>query len=138
MGVYPEDLSKEEYHKILIKMLQENKIEEVKNITNQRSIVERDGEYLKAIDYVEYFKEDFGKMADLFEKAANVSTNEAFNDYLIKQAKALRIADPELDAEADIAQADLQDTSLELTLTRENYNDELTGAFIENDTLINL
>ena len=43
IGVYPEDLSKEEYHKILIKMLEENKIEEVRNITNQRSIVERDG-----------------------------------------------------------------------------------------------
>ena len=59
IGVYPEDLTKEEFHTILIKMLEENKIEEVKNITNQRSIVERDGEYLKSIDYVEYFKEDF-------------------------------------------------------------------------------
>ena len=135
IGVYPEDLSKEEYHQILIKMLQENKTEEVKNITNQRSIVERDGEYLKAIDYVEYFKEDFSKMADLFDKAALVSTNQDFNDYLRKQAKALRTADPLLDAEADIAWADLQDTPLELTLTRENYEDELTGTFIENDTL---
>ena len=135
IGVYPEDLSKEEYHQILIKMLEENKTEEVKNITNQRSIVERDGEYLKSTDYVEYFKEDFTKMADLFEEAAKVSTNKNFSDYLVKQAKALRIADPELDADADIAWADLQDTPLELTLTRENYEDELTGTFIENDTL---
>ena len=138
IGVYPEDLSKEEYHSILIKMLEENKIEEVKNITNQRSIVERDGEYLKSTDYVEFFKEDFAKMADLFEEAAKFSTNKNFNDYLIKQANALRIADPELDAIADIAWADLQDTPLELTLTRENYEDELTGTFIENDTLKNL
>ena len=135
IGVYPEDLSKEEYHEILIKMLEEGKIEEVRNITNQRSIVERDGEYLKSTDYVEYFKEDFSKMADLFEKASKVSTNQNFNDYLVKQARALRIADPELDAEADIAWADLQDTPLELTLTRENYEDELTGTFIENDRL---
>ena len=59
IGVYPKDLSKEEFHRILIKMLKENKTEEVRNITNQRSIVERDGEYLKSTDYVEYFKEDF-------------------------------------------------------------------------------
>ena len=32
MGVYPEDITKEELHNILIKMLKENKIEEVKNI----------------------------------------------------------------------------------------------------------
>ena len=50
IGVYPEDLTQEEFHKILIKMLKENKTEEVKNITNQRSIVLRDGEYLKAVD----------------------------------------------------------------------------------------
>ena len=61
IGVYPEDLTKEEFHKILIKMLKENKIEEVKKILNQRSIVLRDGEDLKSVDYVDYFKEDFFK-----------------------------------------------------------------------------
>ena len=101
IGVYPEDLTKEEFHKILIKMLQEKKINEVKDILNQRSIVLRDGEYLKSIDYVDYFKEDFTKMADLFDKASQVSTNKDFNEYLQLQAKALRKADPMLDAEAD-------------------------------------
>ena len=135
IGVYPEDLTKEDFHKILIKMLHEKKIDEVKNILNQRSIVIRDGEYLKSIDYVDYFKEDFSKMADLFEKASKVSTNKDFNEYLILQAKALRKADPMLDAEADKKWASLQDTPLELTLTRENYEDELTGTFIENEEL---
>ena len=116
-------------------MLHEKKIDEVKNILNQRSIVIRDGEYLKSIDYVDYFKEDFSKMADLFEKASKVSTNKDFNEYLILQAKALRKADPMLDAEADKKWASLQDTPLELTLTRENYEDELTGTFIENEEL---
>ena len=138
IGVYPEDLTKEEFHKILIKMLKENKTEEVKNITNQRSMVVRDGEYLKAIDYVDYFKEDFSKMADEFEKAANVSTNEDFNEYLRLQAAALRTADPMLDAYADKKWADLQDTPLELTLTRENYEDEITSSFIENEELTKL
>ena len=138
IGVYPEDLSKEEFHKIIIKMLKEKKIEEVKNILNQRSIVVRDGEYLKAIDYIDYFKEDFSKMADLLEKASKVSTNKDFNEYLILQAKALRKADPMLDAEADKKWATLQDTPLELTLTRENYEDELTLTFTENEELKNL
>ena len=138
IGVYPEDLTKEEFHKILIKMLKENKTEEVKNITNQRSMVVRDGEYLKAIDYVDYFKEDFSKMADEFEKAAKVSTNEDFNEYLRLQAAALRTADPMLDAYADKKWADLQDTPLELTLTRENYEDEITSSFIENEELTKL
>ena len=89
-------------------MLKEKKIEQVKTILNQRSIVERDGEYLKATDYVDYFKDDFKKMADLFDEAAKVSTNSDFNEYLNLQAKALRRADPLLDAEADIKWAQLQ------------------------------
>ena len=135
IGVYPEDLSKEEFHKILIKMINEKKIEEVKKILNQRSIVVRDGEYLKSIDYVDYFKEGFEKMADEFEKAAKVSTNKEFNEYLELQAKALRTSDPMLDAYADKKWAELQDTPLELTLTRENYEDELTNTFNENEEL---
>ena len=116
-------------------MINEKKIEEVKKILNQRTIVVREGEYLKAIDYVDYFKEDFSKMADEFEKAAKVSTNKDFNEYLELQAKALRTADPMLDAYADKKWAELQDTPLELTLTRENYEDELTGTFTENEEL---
>ena len=138
IGVYPEDLKTEEFHAILIKMLKEKKTEEVSKILNQRSIVLRDGEYLKAIDYVDYFKEDFSKMADELEKASKVSTNKDFNEYLVLQAKALRQADPMLDAYADKKWAELQDTPLELTLTRENYEDELTGTFIENEELKNL
>ena len=135
IGVYPEDLTKEEFHKILIRMLQEKKIDEVRNILNQRSMVFRDGELLKSIDYVDYFKEDFEKMAVLFDKASQVSTNKDFNEYLQLQSKALRKADPMLDAEADKKWVTLQDTPLELTLTRENYEDELTGTFIENPEL---
>ena len=138
IGVYPEDLTAEEYQKILIKMLKEKKIEEVRNITNQRSIVQRDGEYLKAIDYVEFFKEDFSKMADEFELAANTSTDANFTEYLRLQAAALRTADPHLDALADVKWAELQYTPLELTLTRENYDDEITGSFTNNEELVKL
>ena len=134
-GVYPEDLLSEEFHQILINMLQEGKIDEVKNILNQRSVVERNGSELIAIDYIDKFKDDFSKMADELEKAAEVSTNDDFNEYLYLQAKALRTPDPMLDAYADKKWAELQDTPLEFTITRENYSDELTETVVENEEL---
>ena len=134
-GVYPEDLSKEEFHSILFKMLSQGKIEEVKKILTQRSVVERNGDELVGIDYIDKFKEDFSKMADEIDKAAEYSTNADFNEYLKLQAKALRQADPMLDAYADKKWATLQDTPLEFTITRENYEDEMTGTIVENKEL---
>ncbi|CDE43654.1 putative uncharacterized protein [Clostridium sp. CAG:768] len=137
-GVYPEDLSKEEFHSILTKMINEGKIEEVKKILTQRSVVERSGDELIGIDYINKFKDDFSKMADEIEKASEVSTNKDFNEYLKLQAKALREADPMLDAYADKKWATLQDTPLEFTITRENYEDEMTGTIAENKELSEL
>lgn len=137
-GVYPEDLSKEEFHAILTKMINEGKTEEVKKILTQRSVVERNGDELVGIDYIEKFKEDFAKMANEIEKAAETSTNTDFNEYLRLQAKALREADPMLDAYADKKWAALQDTPLEFTITRENYEDEMTGTIAENKDLSEL
>ncbi len=134
-GVYPEDLSKEEFHSVLIRMLKEGKIDEVRAILTQRSMVVRDEENLKGIDYIDYFKEDFSKIADELEKAAFVSTNQDFCEYLKLQVAALRTADPMLDAYADKKWATLQDTPLEFTITRENYEDEMTGTIVENEEL---
>lgn len=134
-GVYPEDLSKEEFHSVLLRMLSENKIDEVKAILTQRSMVVRAAEDLAGIDYVDYFSEDFSKMADELELAAKTSTNADFNEYLVLQAKALRTADPMLDAYADKKWASLQDTPLEFTITRENYEDAMTGTIVENEEL---
>ena len=138
IGVYPEDLTAEEYQSILIKMLKENKTEEVRNITNQRSMVFRDGEYLMAIDYVEYFKEDFIKIADELDKAAEYSTDDNFTEYLKLQSKALRTANPMLDAVADKKWAELEYTPLELTITRENYEDLITSSYSNNKELMDL
>ncbi len=134
-GVYPEDLTKEEFHKILTKMLKEGKDNEVKKILTQRSVVERKGDELVGIDYIDKYKEDFSKMADELEKASELSTNADFSEYLKLQAKALRSADPMLDAHADKKWATLQDTPLEFTITRENYEDEMTGTIVENKEL---
>ncbi len=134
-GFYPADLSAEEFHKILIKMLKEGKKDEVKAILNQRSMVARSGEELKAIDFTEFFQKEFGYIADELEKAAKTSTNADFNEFLTLQAAALRKNDPMLDAYADKKWAQLQDTPLEFTISREQYADEMTGTVVENDEL---
>lgn len=134
-GLYPEDLTKEVFHKILIKMLKKGKVEEVRKILNQRSIVERKDNELVAVDYVNFFSEEFRVVAEKLEAAAETSTNEDFNEYLRLQAAALRTADPMLDAYADKKWAELQDTPLEFTITRENYADEMTESVIEDEEL---
>ncbi|MBE7706090.1 MAG: hypothetical protein E7Z91_02440 [Cyanobacteria bacterium SIG30] len=134
-GLYPEDLSIEEFHNILIKMLSDNKKDDVEKILNQRSIVQRCGDILTSTDYVDYFKDDFMKVADELIEASKYSTNSDFNEYLILQAKAFREADPMLDAYADEKWATLQDTPLEFTITRESYQDEMTETVFENEEL---
>lgn len=135
---YPSDLTKEELQCILKLMLKNGEREEVQKILNQRSIVKRTGNKLKGIDYTEEFKEEFNKIADELEKAAQTSTNKDFNEYLLLQAKALRENNPMLDAQADKKWASLQNTPLEFTISREQYADLLTGTVIEDEELKNL
>lgn len=137
-ALYPRDLSVIEFHGILTKMLKEDKIEEVKAILNQRSVVVREEDELTAIDYTEVFKEEFLKAADELDEAAEVSTCEEFNKFLKLQAVALRENNPMADAYADKKWAELQDTPLEFTITRENYEDEMTGTVVENEPLSKL
>ena len=63
-GVYPKDLSKEEFHKIIKDMIKSNKVEEVKRLLTQRSVVERSGDHLVGIDYVDKFRDEFEKAAE--------------------------------------------------------------------------
>ena len=138
MGVYPRDLSVEEFHKILTKMLKEGKDKKVRNMLNQRTVVVRDGKELKGIDYVDKYRKEFKLVADEIEKAAKYSTDKDFNEYLILQAKAFRKADPMLDAKADMKWAELQDTPLEFSIPRENYEDRMTMSIFENKELMSL
>lgn len=134
-GFYPLDLEREEFHQILIKMIKKGKIDEVKKILNQRSVVERNGDELIAIDYVDKFHKDFQKIAELLLRASVVSTNSAFNEYLRLQSQAFLVGDAMLDAYADKKWASLQDTPLEFTITRENYSDGFTETVLENEEL---
>lgn len=137
-GFYPENLKVKEFHEILEKMITKGKIEEVKEILNNRSIVVRNNDELKAIDYTEAFKKEFTKAAKEIEKAAEHSTNKDFSEFLKLQAKALIEKNPMADAYADKKWADLQETPLEFTITRENYEDEMTESVVENKKLSKL
>ena len=134
-GFYPQDLSIEDFHKIIKNMLEKNKIKEVENILNQRSIVVRDGKNLKAIDYTEYFEDEFKKAAAELEEAARTSTSPEFAEYLTNQAAALKKNDVNLDCKADKLWAKLQDTPLEFTIGRECYDDGMTPTITRNPEL---
>lgn len=142
-GLYPADLTKEAFHTILLDMLKNGATDEVRAILNQRSVIiwdpcnkTADGLcWLKAVDYTKAFEDEFFRASVLLNKAAECSTNAAFNEFLKLQAIALTTADPMTDAYADKAWADLQDTPLEFTITRENYADEMTETVYENETL---
>ena len=128
---FPEDLSIEEFHDILNRMIDDGDIEELKKILNQRTIVRRDGNKLKAIDFVEAFPE-FKEVAEELEKAKEYSEDKKFNKFLEFQIEALKKADPMLDAKADKAWAELERCKYEFTLTRECYQENLTKTIFDN------
>lgn len=133
---YPQDLSPEELHKILKDMLKSGQAESAKKILSARTMVRRDGNGgLKAIDYTEYFKDEFSRIANELELAAHYSTNNEFNEYLGWQAQALLQNNEDMDMLADKHWAVLQDTPLEFTISRENYDDEITGTVLEDSEL---
>ena len=132
---YPTDLDAEELREIINKMLDEGKIEEVKQILSARTMVRRDGEYLKATDYTEYFEPEFSEIANELECAAHYTTDELFKDYLGWQAQALIQNNEEMDILADKHWAKMQETPLEFTLSRENYDDKLTPTIFSDKKL---
>lgn len=132
---YPTDLSVEEFHKIIAKMLDEGKTDEVRKILSARTMVRRSGNELKAVDYTEYFAKEFSAMANELEVAAHYATDDLFKDYLGWQAQAFLQNNEDMDMLADRHWAQMQDTNLEFTVSRENYDDEMTPTICENAEL---
>lgn len=132
---YPSDLSVEEFQTIIKKMLQEGKIEAVKNILSARTMVRRKGAELEGIDYTQYFAKEFSAIANELEVAAHYTADEAFKDYLGWQAQALIQNNEDMDMLADKHWAVLQDSPIEFTISRENYDDEMSPTICENPEL---
>ncbi len=135
---YPSDLSVDEFHNILIEMIKQNKLDEVAKIVSARTMVRRNGSILKAIDYTEYFAKEFSEIANELEVAAHYSTDPTFNEFLKWQVQALLQNNEDMDMLADKHWALLQNSPLEFTLSRENYDDELTPTIFDNPELVAL
>lgn len=132
---YPTDLSAEELQAIIFKMLENGKSAEVAKILSARTMVRRNGDELKAIDYTEYFSDEFSEIANELECAAHYASDELFKDYLGWQAQALLQNNEEMDILADKHWAKMQNTLLEFTISRENYDDKLTPTVYNNKEL---
>lgn len=137
-GFYPSDLTIEQFHEILIEMMQSGQKKKVQNILSSRTVVVWEKETLNGIDYVNQFSFYFRQIAFNLMQAAACSTHPAFNHFLRLQSRACLKANPLLDAWADKKWATLQDTPLEFTLVRENENDEMTRSVFENEKLLHL
>ena len=135
---YPENLSVEEFHQILIEMANKNKLEEIKKILSARTMVRRKDDELIAIDYTKYFAKEFLNIAKAINDAADCCTEKDFEKYLHWQAKALLTNDETLDMNADKQWALLQYNNLEFTISRENYADEMTGTVFNNPKLLKI
>lgn len=137
-GFYPTDLSIDQFHDILIRLLRAGKKKKVQKILSPRSVVVREGKELRGIDYIHRFPKYFNQAAFCLTEAAKYSTNADFNHFLRLQAQACRRAHPMLDAWADKKWATLQETPLEFTLVRENDGDEMTSTVFDNKELYSL
>lgn len=135
---YPEDLSVEEFHAILLKMFERGQIDEIKKILSQRTMVRRDKDVLKAIDYTVYFEREFSLIANELEVAAHYTSEHEFEDFLSWQAQALLQTSEDMDMLADKHWALLENGNLEFTISRENYEDEMTSSVFENKALADL
>ncbi len=135
---YPTDLTEKEFHQILLNMFEDGKINEIRKILSARTMVVRDADKLKAVDYTEYFEKEFSEMANELEVAAYYTKDELFKEFLSWQAQALLQNNEDMDMLADKHWAMMQDTVLEFTLSRENYDDEMTSTVLENPELAEL
>ena len=135
---YPVDLSIEEFHEIILRMAERGKFEELQKILSARTMVRRNGDELKAIDYTEYFAQQFSEIANELEVAAYYCTGPEFKEFLSWQAQALLQNNQDMDMLADKHWAVLQNNNLEFTISRENYEDEMTGTVFNNPDIVKI
>ncbi|MFA6860137.1 MAG: hypothetical protein WCR30_01960 [Clostridia bacterium] len=134
MNFYPEDLTIPEFHSIINKMLDEKKVEDIKNMLTQHSMVVRDGKFLKGIEYNDYFTE-LKDCANELEQASKTCEDPELKKYLTYQVSALRNNNLEYDCLADLQWAKFKNGKIDFTLTRESYDDQMTESIGENFSL---
>ncbi|MDD3593637.1 MAG: hypothetical protein PHX18_03315 [Candidatus Gastranaerophilales bacterium] len=130
---YPSNATPEEVAQYL-----KDNINEASDILSSNTVVKKEGNKFVAIPYQTTYKEEFEEIAKELLEAAKTSTHEGFTAYLKLQAKALTSLDPEDGYKADVAWTKLSDSPLELTITRESYDDQFTGKILEDKALQNM
>ena len=133
---YPIDITVKEFHEILFRMIERGKVAELKSVLSARSMVRRINDELMGIDYTQYFSKEFSDVANELEVAAHYSTNAEFNEFLKWQAQALIQNNEDMDMLADKHWAVMQNTPLEFTISRENYDDQMTPTIFDNKELV--
>lgn len=117
---------------MLINYLTENP-EQIPAILSNDTVVKAGNDRLYAVPYSVEYREEFEIAAKELLKASKETTHEGFRNYLRLQAQALVSNDPEYSFNADKAWAAINDCPLEFTITRESYDDEMTGKICQNE-----
>lgn len=133
-NLFPPDITKQE----LVEYLKTN-IHKAAGILSNDTIVRRSGKDFIATPYAIYFKDKYELAAKELLLAAKETTHEGFANYLRLQAQSMVApSDPELSYKADVAWANLEDSPLEFTISRESYDDELTGQIASEPELASI
>ncbi|MBI1216726.1 MAG: hypothetical protein GC185_13030 [Alphaproteobacteria bacterium] len=124
-GFYPQDLTKKELADYIVA-----NPEQAAALLSNNTMVVRDGEKLKAIPYSVAFSDEMAGAARELLAAAKETDHAGLAEYLRWQAQALvNDSDPEAVFKADKYWiSNLEDSPLEFTIGRENYDDRMSAA----------
>ena len=114
---YPRDMGREEF---------ESAVRGNERLKSLYTMVRRDDQQkLVAIDYHDFFAEEFGRAANYLRQAAELAEDPGFKQYLLARADALLSGDYR---ESDMLWMDTKTNSIELVLGPiETYEDQLFG-----------
>ncbi|MFZ1731225.1 MAG: peptidase [Bacteroidota bacterium] len=116
-GLYPRDLSKEEFED-WVKSHPDQKAA----LESQYTVVVREGDQLRAVPYHQQYPQA-AKIAALLNEAAELADNPSLKNYLKLRAKAIASDDY---FESDMAWMDLKDNNIDVVIGPiENYEDGL-------------
>jgi hypothetical protein len=117
---YPQDLKKEELEKWIA-----DHPDQKEAFTGYFTVIERDGDGLKAVPYAEAYKEHLEPAAKLLEEAAELAEDARLKKYLASRAAAFKSNEYR---QSDMDWMDLGDGDIEVVIgPYEVYEDELFG-----------
>lgn len=130
-GFYPPDLTQEEFEAYLAAHP-----DEAEALTNDYTVVRRDGDKLVAVPYSEAYAEWLVPAAALLERAADITSNPSLKKFLSLRAKAFLSDDY---FESELAWMDLEGTPIEVAIgPYEVYTDRLQGKKTAFESFVTL